>query len=170
MAKRPGVLTGTAGVYFVAYELACRGFHAAVTPGNAPAIDILVAKLDGSASLSLQVKTTESALRTRGRGDSKSPHHYEWDVGERAANLNHPNLFFAFVDLRPRPQTKPERKPDVFIVPSKVICETFDRMWDYFHSGKPRRWRWHPLVKDADPFKNNWDLLSSFLDKKATPA
>ena len=100
MVKKSGILTGTAGVYFVASQLAARGFHAAPTFGNAPAVDILVSRADGSASLSIQVKTTGWALRTRGRGKNKQPHHYEWDIGEKSAKRNSPDLFFAFVDLK----------------------------------------------------------------------
>ena len=58
MAKHSGILIGTAGVYYVAPQLASRSFHAAVTFGNTPSIDILVGFLDGSATLSLQVKTS----------------------------------------------------------------------------------------------------------------
>ena len=82
MAKRPGILTGTAGVYYVAYQLAARGFHAAVTYGNAPSVDLLVGLLDGAATFSLQVKTSSWALRTRGRGRNKKSDHYEWYVGQ----------------------------------------------------------------------------------------
>lgn len=161
MAKRPGVLTGTAGVYYVAYELASRNFHAAVTYGNAPTVDLLVGLLDGSATLSLQVKTSSSALRTRGRGNAKSPDHYEWDVGQRSATLHRPDLFFAFVDLK----SGSKQKPDVFIVPSKVVFDAFD--CPYFKSGKARRWRWHPKIEQVEQFKNNWDVLRSFLSGKA---
>jgi len=77
MPKRPAMLTGTAGVYYVAYQLAARGFHAAATYGNAPSVDLLVGLLDGAASLSLQVKASDWALRTRGRGKNKRPHPYE---------------------------------------------------------------------------------------------
>ena len=159
--KLSGVLIGTAGVYYVASELAARGFHAAVTYGNAPTVDILVGRLDGAAMLSLQVKTSHWALRTRGRGAAKSPHHYEWDVGEKSATLHRPDLFFAFVDLK----TGSNEKPDVFIVPSKVVFEAFDN--PYFKSGKRRRWRWHPSIKDVERFKNNWKILDTFLREKA---
>ena len=94
MAKRSGILIGTAGVYHVASQLAQQGFHAAVTFGNAPSVDILVGQPEGAATLSLQVKTSHWALRTRGRGQNKQPHHYEWDVGQKSANLNQPDLFF----------------------------------------------------------------------------
>jgi hypothetical protein len=158
--KLSGVLIGTAGVYYVASELATRGFHAAVTYGNAPTVDILVGRLDGAATLSLQVKTSHLALRTRGRGAAKSPHHYEWDVGEKSATLHRPDLFFAFVDLK----TGSNEKPDVFIIPSKVVFEAFDN--PYFKSDKPKRWRWHPGIKNVESFKNNWKILDTFLREK----
>jgi hypothetical protein len=159
--KLSGVLIGTAGVYYVASELATRGFHAAVTFGNAPTVDILVGRLDGAATLSLQVKTSHWALRTRGRGAAKSAHHYEWDVGEKSATLHRPDLFFAFVDLK----TGSNEKPDVFIIPSKVVFEAFDNQ--YFKSDKRRRWRWHPGIKGVEKFKNDWKILDTFLREKA---
>jgi len=161
MAKRSGVLIGTAGVYFVASQLAAQGFHAAPTFGNAPSVDILVGLPDGSATLSIQVKTTIQALRTRGRGKDKYPHHYEWDVGEKSAKLNRSDLFFAFVDLR----RAEEKMPDVFIVPSKVIFRSFDK--PYFKSGIKRRWRWHPEIETVSQFKNNWRILRDYLRTKA---
>ncbi len=118
--KRSGILVGTAGVYFVASRLAAKGFHAAPTFGNAPHVDILVGLPDGEATASIQVKTTWRALRTRGRGKDKQPHHYEWDVGERYAKLSRPGLFFAFVDLK----GAGTKLPDVFIVPMKHIRYT----------------------------------------------
>ena len=96
MAKRSGILNGTAGVYFVASQLAAKDFHAAPTFGNAPSVDILVGLPNGAATLSLQVKTSRWALRTRGRGNNKHPDHYEWDVGEKSVKLNQPDLFFCF--------------------------------------------------------------------------
>ena len=93
MAKRSGILVVTAGVYFVASQLAAHGLHAAVTFGNAPHVDILVGLADGAATLPLQVKTSYRALRTRGRGEDKHPDHYEWDVGARSAKLNQVDLF-----------------------------------------------------------------------------
>ena len=123
MARRSGILIGTAGVYHVASQLAQQGFHAAVTFGNAPSVDILVASRDGSSTLSLQVKTSHWALRNRGRGSKKQPHHYEWDVGEKSANLDDPNLFFSFVDLK----LGKGELPDVFIVPSSRVFAAFDK-------------------------------------------
>lgn len=161
MARRSGILTGTAGVYFVASQLAAKDFHAAPTSGNAPAVDILVGKPDGAATLSLQVKTSRWAQRTRGRGKNKQLDHYEWDVGEKSGNLTKPDLFFAFVDLK----GAGTELPDVFIVPSEVVYKAFDNK--YFKSGVKRRWRWHPKVDTILQYKNSWQILSDYLDGKA---
>jgi hypothetical protein len=155
MPKRSGILVGTAGVYHVASQLAQQGFHAAVTFGNAPSVDILVASQDGAATISLQVKTSHWALRTRGRGHNKQPHHYEWDVGEKSAKLNRQGLFFAFVDLK---LGGPEA-PEVFIVPSKQIREYFKRFETL------SRWRWHPSVGEIEGYRNSWDTLRVRLNR-----
>jgi len=158
MAKRSGILIGTAGVYFVASRLAAMGFHAAPTFGNAPHVDILVGLPDGEATASIQVKTTWRALRTRGRGKDKQPHHYEWDVGERSARLNQHGLFFAFVDLK----GAGAQLPDVFIVPSEVIYNQFRRTLE---TKKIIRVRWHPRFEVVNEYKNNWELLENYLKK-----
>lgn len=153
--RRSGILTGTAGVYFVASQLAARGFHAAPTFGNTPSVDILVGLPDGAATLSLQVKTSMHATRSRGRGKNKKWHHYEWDVGEKSARLNRPGLYFAFVNLKGMDR----EMPDVFIVPSSVIYVRFEK----FLEKKPSRPRWHPRIEEAEPFKNNWGILKDYL-------
>ena len=158
MPKQSRVLIGTAGVYFVASQLAARGLHAAVTFGNAPHVDILVGLADGAATLSLQVKTSYRALRTRGRGENKRPDHYEWDVGERSAKLNQVDLFFTFVDLKARSG----ELPDVFVIPSQVVYRYFER---YFKSGLGR-WRYHPKVDSIVQYKNNWKVLEDHLSSK----
>ncbi len=158
MTKHSGILTGTAGVYFVASQLAARDFHAAPTFGNAPSVDILVGLPDGAATLSIQVKTSRQAFR---RATNKRPAHYEWDVGEKSANLNQRDLFFAFVDLK----GASTELPDIFIIPSETIFKTFDK--SYFKSGVKRRWRFHPTVETVAQFKNNWKILQEYLHTKA---
>ena len=158
--KRSGILVGTAGVYFVASQLAARGFHAAPTFGNAPNVDILVGLPDGSATISIQVKTTWSALRDRGRGANRHPDHYEWDVGQKSGCLNKSDLFFTFVDLK---SAKTEL-PDVFIIPSEVIFKTFDT--SFFKGDIKRRWRYHRKIEDISQYKNNWSILSDYLRNK----
>lgn len=151
---RSSQLTGVAGVHYVAAYLAYLGFHAVPTTRNVAGPDLLVSDLSGSKALSLQVKTTIWAMRTRGRGDQKQPHHYEWDIGWGSAKINHPHLFFALVDLK-----EFQELPDVFIVPSEVIFE-------YFKGGDPETWRrarYHPEVGEIGQYKDNWDLLKKVL-------
>ena len=158
-SERPSNLTGTAGVYFVASRLAAMGFHAAPTFGNAPNVDILVGLPDGEATASIQVKTSWQALRRRGRSPNKQPHHYEWDVGKRSANLNRPGLFFTFVDLK----GGGNELPDVFIVPSGDVFRAFDK--PFFKSGVKRRWWWHPEIEKVEDYRNAWHLLESHLNR-----
>ena len=149
-------LTGVAGVHYVASYLSFLGFHAVPTTRNVRGPDLLVSSIDGSVGLSLQVKTTMWAMRTRGRGDAKKPHHYEWDIGWSSAKLNHRRLFFALVDLKDFTVL-----PDIFIVPSEVI-------FAYFEGGDPATWRrarYHPLLEDIDQYKNNWDIMRKALNE-----
>ena len=67
---RTSQLTGVAGVHFVASHVAYLGFHAVPTTRNVAGPDLLVSTLNGAKSLSLQVKTTAWAMRTRGRGEN----------------------------------------------------------------------------------------------------
>ena len=145
--KRSSQLTGVSGVHFVAAHLSYLDLHAVPTTRNVQGPDLLVSNLSGSTSVSLQVKTTEWALRTRGRGSQKKPHHYEWDIGGSSARLNYPKVFFALVDLK-----KFRELPDVFIVPSAVVFK-------YFEGNTWKRARYHPLVGQVEQYKNNWDLL-----------
>ena len=116
---------GVAGVHYVASYLAHLGLHAVPTTRNVAGPDVLVSTVNGASSLSLQVKTAAWALRTRGRGKNKRPHHYEWDIGWRSARMNLQKLFVPLVDLK-----EFEEMPDVFVVPSAII-------YDYFDGGDP---------------------------------
>ena len=149
-------LTGVAGVHYVAAYLAYLGLHAVPTTRNVAGPDVLVSTPDGSKLLSLQVKTTRWAERTRGRGKNKKPHHYEWDIGWGSARNCHPLLFYALVDLREFSDM------DVFLVPSNVISE-------YFAAG-PEGWpraRYHPEIAEIAKYRNNWDLLAKALDSES---
>ena len=148
-------LTGVAGVHYIASYLAYLGFHAVPTTRNVSGPDLLVSNPDGSKAVSVQVKTTMWAMRTRGRGDAKTPHHYEWEIGWGSARLNHRNLFFALVDLK-----EFEGLPDVFIVPSRKI-------FNYFKGGEPETWpraRYHPALREIERYRNNWELLTKALE------
>ena len=155
--NRSSQFTGVAGVHYVAAYLANLGFHAVTTTRNIAGPDVLVSKLDGSSGLSLQVKTTAWAMRERGRGRDRKPHHYEWDIGWGSARHNHPLLFFALVDLK-----NFDDLPDVFILPSEIIFE-------YFKAG-PEGWpraRYHPEIEEVAKYRNNWGLLKEKLEQES---
>jgi len=152
--ERSSQLTGVAGVHYVAALLSYLGFHAVPTTRNVAGPDLLISNLNGSKSLSMQVKTTVWAMRTRGRGEDKKPHHCEWDIGWGSARANYKSLFFALVDLKEFTEL-----PTVFVVPSNVIFK-------YFDGGDPKTWtraRYHPEIHEIEPYKNNWDLLRAEL-------
>ena len=70
--------TGTAGEFYVAYQLTKREIHAAITLGNAAHVDILASSADGKRSLSIQVKTSNNAYRRKRYGYEG----FEWDVNK----------------------------------------------------------------------------------------
>ena len=154
---RSSQLVGVAGVHYVASYLSFIGFHAVPTTRNVQGPDLLVSNLDGSKCLSIQVKTANWAMRTRGRGEKKKlQHHCEWDIGWSSARINHPNLLFALVDLK----SFSVGLPDVYIVPSSIL-------FDHFKNGDPAEWRrarFHPLVEAISQFKNNWEILRMGLE------
>ena len=138
----------------MAARLSFLGFHAVPTTRNVRGADLLVSTLDGEATLSIQVKTTMTAMRTRGRGSEKKPDHYEWDIVWSSARQNHEKLLFALVDLRSF-----EEMPDIFLLPSNVIFK-------YFEGGDPETWtraRYHPIIDAIKCYKNNWETISTAL-------
>ena len=149
------IFTGTAGTYYVMFRLAAEGIHASCTHGNAPNVDILVSSADGSRAVSIEVKTTEHALRLRGRGTAKQPDHLEFPLGARAAKLNNPSLVIVFVDLR---AFTPERVPQVYVFPSAFVAQYCASWVD-----SVKMVRFHIPITAAEPYKENWDVIRNAL-------
>jgi hypothetical protein len=80
----------------------------------------MVGDLAGNAAISLQVKTSTCAWRTRKRKPEES--HWEWDVGKKTELLRGGSIYYVFVDLKAGDGKIP---PDVFVVPSHVVAERF---------------------------------------------
>ena len=114
---------GAAGQHYVAYCLSVRGIHAAITLGNVPAVDVIVAKPDGELALSIQVKTSRWAHRDNRYGKELC----EWDVGSSAVNRSSDHLWYAFVDLQE--SDTPSWNPRVFIVPSLWVGKFVKEDW-----------------------------------------
>ncbi|MGH7612528.1 MAG: hypothetical protein ACREMW_00620 [Gemmatimonadales bacterium] len=145
-------LVAAAGEHYVAYRLSCLGYLAASVRVGSPAADLLASTLDGGRTVAIQVKTTQSALRTRGRGEGKVPHHLEFPLGHAAVEKASDKLLFCFVDLR---GSHPATTPDVYVVPAAVILKEY--------KGKNIRqhtfFRHHRSIEHMAPFKNAWEPL-----------
>ena len=151
MPKRATALTGAAGEHFVAFHLSAMGFPVALTRGGSPTVDLMVGDLSGSAAVSIQVKTSNWAWRQFKRKPDNN--HWEWDVGKKGMFLRGDAIFYAFVDLKWDGE-KPCR-PDVFIVPSKVIADAFGPNWS--------RYMFWIKEAEASKYRERWDLISGRL-------
>jgi hypothetical protein len=147
MANGKSQFYGLAGQYYVAYCLAIRHLHAAITMGNAPHVDILVASPDGSGSLSLQVKARWSGCRCKWYGHEV----WQWDVGAGAVGLHSPTLWYAFVEF----ENQVDVRPTVFLVPSLWVADTIRADWTRMI---------YPLKIECEKLcKERWDLIPKFL-------
>ncbi|MBL8692799.1 MAG: hypothetical protein JNJ88_01745 [Planctomycetes bacterium] len=142
---------GLAGQYHVAYSLSVRGFHAAITMGNVPDVDILVASVNGSRLLSIQVKTSRNALRPKRYGAEAR----EWDVSAHAPGQKQESLWYAFVDLQENEVTE-SCTPLVFLVPSLWVGTQVKASWSR---------KMFLLHKNLWPqCEEQWDRVGSFLN------
>jgi len=151
MARNNALQVGTAGEHYVAFRLAQRGFVVAIPRGGSPTVDILASDPTGNRTLAIQVKTAEWAGRTRGRGNDKRSHHLEFALGHKAANHGGEYFFYVFVDLKGQ---DPSSVPECYIVPSAEIRKYCARV-----PAKAKMVRWHPLVGEAEPYRENWASL-----------
>jgi hypothetical protein len=152
-----GIFTGTAGVYYVMYELASRGFHASCTHGNAPYLDILVSSEDGERMLAVQVKTAKHATRHRGRGKDRKPTYLDFRMGHKAGKLNKANVLCAFVDLNIDSVSK---EVVVYLVPSKWLFE-FCKSWiDTVPMAM-----FQPTIEQVAQFRNAWGRVAAVVGK-----
>jgi len=143
---------GLAGQYYVAYALSVRHFHAAITMGNVPDVDVLVAKPDGSCLLSLQVKTARNAYRPKRYGHELR----EWDVSIHAPGQKQDNLWYAFVDLQEEADRDGPWKPVGYLVPSLWVGTFVKAEW-----GR----KMFMLRKELWPeCEERWDRIRSFLE------
>ncbi|MCL4305861.1 hypothetical protein KJZ99_08085 [bacterium] len=142
---------GAAGQHYVAYCLGIREIHAAITLGNVPSVDIVVAEPNGSASLSIQVKTSRWAHRPKRYGKEVC----EWDVGPSAVERCSESLWYAFVDLRE--SSERTWSPRVFIVPSVWVGKFVQAGWSR---------KMYRLPAEAWPqCLERWDRFSRYFDQ-----
>lgn len=148
MSKGRSQFVGASGQFYVAHQLTKHFIHASITVGNAPSVDIIAAKEDGSKSISIQVKTSQDAYRRNRYGREGC----EWDVGAGVIAKYSPTLWFAFVDLK----LGSGNEPDVYIVPSFWVSNFVKPDWG-------RKMYFLPSSAWGIT-KNKWELISSCLD------
>jgi hypothetical protein len=129
-----------------------RGLHGAITGGNVPDVDVIVASHDGAKLLSLQVKTSRNAHRAKRYGYELR----EWDVGASAVGRSNPGLWYAFVDLQEADGSV--WGPTVFLVPSlwvgSFVREDFSRKMYLLRS---ELW---------SSCQDRWDRIEQFFEEK----
>ena len=155
MARDDTMIVGTAGEHFVAFRLAQLGCIVGLPRVGSPSVDLLVSDRTGTKTVAIQVKTAEWAMRERGRGSNRKPHHLEFPLGHRAADISDPRVLYAFVDLKGR---DPSSVPDVYIVPSADIHK-YCSGW----AKGAKLVRWHPDILTAEPYCNDWSRIQKVL-------
>ena len=138
--------TGNAGEFFVAGELARRGFTVALPTAKVENIDLLAMQSGSFRQISIQVKTAAA---------SKSV----WPLSKKHETLIAENFFYVFVSLNGL------EPPNFHVVPSNEVA--------VFITENNRRWLSHPkrngeprkestlrhFSDDSNSYLNRWDLL-----------
>ena len=138
--------TGNAGEFFVAGELARRGFTVALPTAKVENIDLLAMKPGSFRQIAIQVKTAAA---------NKSV----WPLSQKNEALIADNYFYVFVSLNGF------EPPHYHVVPSNKVAD--------FISENNRRWLSHPkkngeprkestlrhFADDSNSYLNRWDLL-----------
>ena|SRR2546426_7760367 len=140
-------LSGSAGEFYVAAELAQLGFLATVTNRNAESVDILAARPNSGRALKLQVKTIQRS-KTR------------WVLHQKDEQDRGVGYFYVFVSLH-----GPGARPDFFIVPAATVREAIRQSHSAWLAGRkkngaPRKdSTMRGFGSESLPFKEKWGLL-----------
>lgn len=147
LSKLEPTQVGIAGEYYVAAELAVRGYVASITLRNSRGIDILASNADATCTISIQVKTNKGGTP-------------KWIIGKKAETFATKEHFYALVILRPL-----EQRPDFYIVPSEVVAHTVKTehatwLMGMKKDGGKRKDSTMRIFRDsAGQFKEAWYLL-----------
>lgn len=152
------ILTGAAGEYYIAFRLAAMGYAIGLTTRGVSTIDLIVANVKTSKSITIQTKTMLNAFRPSKR---KGEPHWGWRLGISAKPVED-TFFFTFVDMRGNAANVPE----VFIVPSTEVGMLFKGN-DYKNDKGELIDRWVTIDKGSDEeakYKNQWDIFQKALE------
>lgn len=163
-SRMDSAITGTAGEFYVAAEIAKRGGIATLTLKNTPLIDVLATNSKKGSFANIQVKT-RSIQNKQGWVFTKK-------VGERSNIKNH---FYVFVNL------KEDELSDYYIVPFNEFADFIvdkNKRWlsEKGRGGAPRKEnsvrnfkpeKGHIPFYEADAklgskYKDKWEILGIF--------
>lgn len=153
-------LTATAGEHYVAYKIASLGFIPALVRQGSPTIDLLASNPDGGRTVGVQVKSTTSALRMRGRGEKKVPFQLQFPLGHHAVEITADSTLFCFVDLK---CGMADAAPDVYVVPALELKREYAgvdiRRYSFFRHHRP--------IQHMEKYRNDWSPLVRALTMQA---
>ena len=153
-------LTGSAGVHYLAFELAIRGYAVGLTAPGVKGIDILAGDPETGSSVSIQVKTMTNAHVDIGKPRER----WKWRVGKQLGQgQGHKDLLVAFVDMCGGVQAPAGNscRPDVFIVPSPLPGRL---LWPYPEDASEPVDYWFVIpARQADKYRNRWDRIDTAL-------
>jgi hypothetical protein len=138
--------SGVAAEFFVAAELAKRGFYVSPTLKNTKAVDILIVDEELQNFLLIQVKASQGKK--------------EWKLTEKAENLISPKLFYIFYLF-----DDGNGKSEFHIVPSKDVAEYIKSNHKKYLSepkknGEERKDTSMRAFRDEEnKYLDRWDLL-----------
>jgi hypothetical protein len=151
-------LVGTAGEYYVCAELCRMGYLALLTPKNNPLFDVVATNVDGTVSVSIQVKT-RSVDNTQG-----------WKLGNQISPTDTPGVpFIVLVNLHK------DKLPDFYVYRYFEFASRVSEVFQNYiakpkRTGEPRKdpgFRWFDEVNfsDADRSRmNNWQPIINALE------
>jgi hypothetical protein len=157
-------IAAIAGEHHVAHKIAMLGFIPTLVRQRMPRIDLLVSSAKGDRTVSVQVKSTFSAMREPSSPGKSSPtFDLRFPLGHRAVTSSEGTTFFCFVDLR---RASPSAVPDVYVVPATLLKHEYDgvylRKYSQLHYQRP----WQAM----QPYRNNWEPITNALtESEAAP-
>jgi hypothetical protein len=144
--KLSKTLSGISGEYFVAAELSRRGLIAAVTLRNTRGADILVSRLGGRKSATIQVKTIQNG-------------HTKWLLAKSDEIAKRGNHYYVFVALNGR-----DGHPEYHVVEGNYVakwCTDNHQKWlrGKKRDGRKRKDTSMRSFKPGEDFRDRWDRI-----------
>jgi hypothetical protein len=155
--RNTNTLIGTAGEYYVCAELCRLGYLALLTPKNNPLFDVVATNVDGTTSVSIQVKT-RSAHNKQG-----------WKLNKNVTATETPGVpFVVLVNLQL------EEPPDFYVYKYSEFAARVSHVFEHYinkpkRTGQPRKdpgFRWFDeanLTKEDRARVNNWQPIITVL-------